>query len=476
MNRCITARLAGTHPHQEERAKRPPDTSAAPGIGRVLRAPPSAARAGSSASVRRWASGASRHESERARLPCRADRGDREHRWPAGPPLMARRTVLFGATGYTGDLTARAMVRRGMRPVLAGRSADRLQALADELGGLDTLMADIKRPESVRALVERGDVLVTTVGPFAQWQSLAVQAAVDAGAHYLDSAGEPRFIRDVFERHGPHAQAAGCGLITAFGYDWVPGNLAGALALREAGDAAARIEIGDSSHPREQPGDLAQPRHPRDHGGDNPEPAFAWRSGQLVTVPSSNKWRTFDLPTGRAEAISVGSTEHFTLPRLFPGLRDVRVYIGWLGWASPAQALALATSLAAGVPAVKQGMLGFAGFVAQGAPGGPGPEARAHTNSLVVAEVRDGDGTLISAVRLEGINPYGFSAHPPGRGAEGAASGRLRGTGALGPVDAWGLDTLEAGVAEAGDAPGLSPPANRRKTRAPALRLVLGRG
>ena len=363
---------------------------------------------------------------------------------------MAGRVVLFGATGYTGDLTARAMVRRGMRPVLAGRNADRLQALADELGGLDTLMADVKRPDSVRALVDRGDVLLSTVGPFAQWGEPAVQAAVDAGAHYLDCAGEPRFIRDVFERHGPQAQAAGCGLITAFGYDWVPGNLAGALALREAGDTAASIEIGYFA-PGSSPATSLSPGTRATMVAITLEPAFAWRSGRLVAVPSSNKWRTFDLPTGRAEAISVGSTEHFTLPRLSPGLRDVRVYIGWLGWASrPAQALALATSLAAGVPALKQGMLGFAELVAQGAPGGPGPQARAHTSSLVIAEVRDRGGTLVSEVRLEGVNPYELSADLLAWGAEGAASGRLRGTGALGPVDAWGLDTLQAGVAEAG--------------------------
>jgi hypothetical protein len=95
-------------------------------------------------------------------------------------------------------------------------------------------------------------------------------------------------------------------------------------------------------------------------------------------------------------------------------------------------------------------MLGFAELVAQGAPGGPDADARAHTSSLVVAEVRDGDGTLVSEVRLEGVNPYELSADLLAWGAEGAASGRLRDTGALGPVDAWGLDTLEAGVAGAG--------------------------
>src|SRR6476469_2650753 len=101
------------------------------------------------------------------------------------------RIVLFGATGYTGRLVAASLLERGARPVLAGRSKDSLDALASELGGgLDTAVADVARPESVGELVKRGDVLLSTVGPFARWGEPAVRAAVDAGAHYLDSTGE----------------------------------------------------------------------------------------------------------------------------------------------------------------------------------------------------------------------------------------------------------------------------------------------
>src|SRR4029079_11157227 len=131
-------------------------------------------------------------------------------------------------------------VERGLRPVLAARSQAKLDALADELGadGLETATADVADPPSVAALVESGDILVTTVGPFTRWGQPAAAAATTVGAHYLDSTGEPApppatrveapaltstgepaFIREVFERYGPAAQQAGIGMLTAMGYD-----------------------------------------------------------------------------------------------------------------------------------------------------------------------------------------------------------------------------------------------------------------
>ena len=246
---------------------------------------------------------------------------------------MAERIVVFGATGYTGDLTARALVDRGARPVLAARNEGRVRALAEELGGLEWAVADVARPDSVRALVQRGDVLISTVGPFERWGEPAVQAAIAAGAHYLDSTGEGTFIRAVFERFGAGAQAAGCGLVTAFGYDWVPGNLAGALALRDAGPDATRVEIGYFN-----PGAGASSMS----GGTRASAAgvmlsagFAWHGGRLVDERPGRHGRAFELSHGKqARAISASASEHFALPRIHPTLRDVDVYLGWFGPAS----------------------------------------------------------------------------------------------------------------------------------------------
>ena len=360
---------------------------------------------------------------------------------------MPGRIVLFGATGYTGRLTAEAMVERGARPVLAARNAERVAAMATELGGLEHAVADVQDPPSIRALAERGDVLVSTVGPFTLWGAPAVQAAIAAGAAYLDSTGETPFIRDVFERYGPGAEAAGCGLVTAFGYDWVPGNLAGALALREAGDAAVRVDIG---YFITGGGGMS--------GGTRASaaavfvaPGYAWRSGQLVTERSAKRLRTFDVGGGRREGISVGTSEAFALPRVHPGLRDVNVYLGWFGGLSRAmQAQSAILSVLTRIPGVQTGIDGLTSRLVKGSTGGPGPEERAKSGSHIVAIAYDAGGSELAEVRIAGVDGYTFTGRMLAWGAERAAAEGLRGTGALGPVEAFGLEQLEAGAAEAG--------------------------
>ena len=157
---------------------------------------------------------------------------------------MARPIVLFGATGYTGRLVADALVTRDVRPLLAARNEVAVKKMAEELGGLETAVADVSRPDTLRAIVDQYTVLVSTVGPFTRWGAPAVEAAIDAGAVYLDSTGEPPFIREVFEHRDAPARASGATLVTAFGYDFVPGNVAAAMALERAGERATKVSVG----------------------------------------------------------------------------------------------------------------------------------------------------------------------------------------------------------------------------------------
>jgi short subunit dehydrogenase-like uncharacterized protein len=360
---------------------------------------------------------------------------------------VAGRIVVFGATGYTGRLTAEALVARGARPVLAARNVERLRSLGDELGGLEIAVADVARPESVTALVEKGDVLVSTVGPFVRFGDAAAEAAIASGAHYLDSTGEPPFIRRVFERFGPRAERAGMGIVTAFGYDWAPGNLAGALALREAGEAATRVELGyfTVGQAKGSGGTIAST------GAALLEPHFSWRDGRLQTERGAKRVSNFDVEGRERPAFSVGSTEHFALPRSFPQLRHVDVYLGWFGPLSrPMQAMSAATATAAKVPGVKGALEAVVSRALKGSTGGPSADERSRAGSHIVAMARDDAGGALAEVRVAGINFYDYTARLLAWGAEAVAANGMRGSGALGPVEAFGLDELEAGSREAG--------------------------
>ena len=243
---------------------------------------------------------------------------------------MPPRIILFGATGFTGELTARAMVARGLAPVLAARSRARVEALAEQLGGLEARVADVAAPASLDALLHEGDVLVTTVGPFMRWGSPALDAAIRRRAHYLDSTGEGPFIRDVFEKATRRAEPVGVALLPAMGYDFVPGNLAGALALQRAGERARRVEIGYCWQGAGGAGGMS--------GGTRASAAgvlfdtsFAWKDGRIRSERGAKTVRSFDVDGRQVEGISIGGTEHFTLPRLDPQLQEVGVYLGWFG-------------------------------------------------------------------------------------------------------------------------------------------------
>ena len=361
---------------------------------------------------------------------------------------MAGRIVVFGATGYTGRLVAERLAGAGERPVLAGRSPERLGELAERLGGLETAQADVLRANSVAALVREGDVLVSTVGPFVRWGESAVRAAVSGRATYLDSTGEPPFIRRVFEQHGPRAERAGVALMTAMGFDFVPGALAGALALREGGADAVRVDVGYYS--LGAGAGAASKGTRRSMVGISLDDAFAFRGGRLRTARSAERVRSFPVKGGERPAVSVGGAEHFSLPAAFPRVHEVNVYLGWFGPLSrPMQAGTLVGSVATRVPGVR-GVLEAAGMRLAELGDGPEPGTTPGGLSWIAAEAYDGAGERLSEAHLSGVDGYAFTAEFLAWAARAAAAGRVRGTGAIGPVEAFGLDELERGCAAAG--------------------------
>ena len=357
---------------------------------------------------------------------------------------MGKRIVVFGATGYTGALVAERLVAQGARPVLAARDEARVAALAERLGGLEHVHADAMRQNSVFALVGAGDVLVSTVGPFAKWGEPALRAAVAAGCTYLDTTGEPEFIRRVFEDFGGRAERSGAALLTAMGYDFAPGALAGALALEEAGEAASRVDVGYYALGGMVASLSAGTRESL--VGVTLADGHAYREGRVRRVRPAERVRSFEVAGRSREAISVGGSEHYTLPASYPGLREVNVYVGWFGpLARPLQAGSLVGEIVQRVPGARSA-LRIAGERALAMVGGPEPGKTPGGRSWIAAEAYDGAGRRLSEVHLAGVDGYAFTA----TFVAWAAQQEVSGAGALGPVAAFGLSALEAGARLAG--------------------------
>jgi short subunit dehydrogenase-like uncharacterized protein len=357
---------------------------------------------------------------------------------------MAARIVVFGATGYTGRLIAERLVAQGARPVLAGRDDKRLAALAGSLGGLETAHADAMRQNSVFDLVGEGDVLISTVGPFLKWGGAAVRAAVAAGATYMDTTGEPPFIRRVFEEFDAPARRSGATLLPAMGYDFVPGALAGALAVEAGGAQAARVDVGYYALGAGLSSMSAGTRESL--VGVTLTDAFAYRDGRVKTVRSAERVRSFEVQGRRREAVSVGGAEHFGLPAAYPELSEVNVYLGWFGpLARPMQAGTMVGEYVAKVPFARAAMQ-FWGEQAAALLHGPEPGTTPGGSSWIAAEAYDADGAKLSEISLAGVDAYDFTASFIAWAAQHPVSG----TGTLGPVQAYGLDALERGAAAAG--------------------------
>jgi short subunit dehydrogenase-like uncharacterized protein len=145
--------------------------------------------------------------------------------------------VLFGATGFVGELTAEylaAHAPEGLRWAIAGRSAEKLERLRERLGGAPgVLRADVTDPDSVRELARHARVVATTVGPYITYGEDLVAACADAGTDYLDLTGEPEFVDLMYVRHDARARETGARLVHACGFDSIPHDLGAYFTVRQ---------------------------------------------------------------------------------------------------------------------------------------------------------------------------------------------------------------------------------------------------
>lgn len=361
---------------------------------------------------------------------------------------MTTQVVLFGATGFTGRLVTRALMAQGISPVLVGRDRTRLEQQAKNTGGLPFDVADATDSSTLARLLSPGDILITTVGPFCRYGDAALQAAIDAECHYIDSTGEPDFIAKVFGMAGTKIPDEGPLALTAFGYDYVPGNCAAAVALEEAGQAATAVDIGYFLEP---------PGIPQLSQGTFASLCDALVQDVVYYNDASYRkgafgqyFAKFDVNGRKASALSAPGSEVHALPRVYPWLRDVNGYNGWFGPLCRFFSLFMRLhSIPMKFGPYRYLMRTLTSKIGSGGRG-PDEEKRDASGSRIVAVAKSAQGAVLARADLVGDDGYDYTARMIAWAAASILQNRhLRG-GVCGPVDAFGLEPLLAGQHECG--------------------------
>jgi short subunit dehydrogenase-like uncharacterized protein len=151
--------------------------------------------------------------------------------------------ALFGATGFTGGLTAEylaANAPEGLSWALVGRNRGKLEAVRARLASAspdapvpDLIEADAADRAALAGVAESTRVVITTVGPYALYGEPIVAACAAAGTDYVDLTGEPEFVDRMWLAHHAEAQRTGARLVHCCGFDSIPHDLGAYFTVQQ---------------------------------------------------------------------------------------------------------------------------------------------------------------------------------------------------------------------------------------------------
>jgi short subunit dehydrogenase-like uncharacterized protein len=338
--------------------------------------------------------------------------------------MMTGPWLLYGANGYTGELVARLAAERGHRPVVAGRRADAVCAVADALG-LTRRLFDLEDPARVDEGLEGMTAVLHCAGPFSRTSGPMAEACLRTRTHYLDVTGEVEVFEALAARDGA-ASAASVMLLPGVGFDVVPTDCL-ALHLKERLPSARRLSLGFEALGGISHGTALTAVEGLDRGG------LVRRDGALVAVPSAWKSRRIDFGRGPTTAITIPWGDVSTAWRS-TGIPNIEVYMA----ASPELRLVSWASRWLG------GLLGSAWVKRTlrrrilAGPRGPSEEQRRRGRAYVWGEAADDEGRRVWS-RLVTPEAYTLTA----RTALAAVERVLRGEAPAGfqtPASAFGAD------------------------------------
>jgi short subunit dehydrogenase-like uncharacterized protein len=209
-----------------------------------------------------------------------------------GAPVMngGRSWMLYGAAGYTGALIAQHARERGHRPLLAGRTASSVTALAEKLGLPHRALA-LDDPAALNAALAGVDLVLNAAGPFLHTAAPLAEACLSAGVHYLDIGNELQVFAGLYDLH-QRAQRAGVTIIPGAGFGAVATNCL-ARYVSDAVGGAQQLEVATRAATAQPgPGIAASIRESLPYGG------WTRQAGHLHPAPLGSGTTTITLPDG----------------------------------------------------------------------------------------------------------------------------------------------------------------------------------
>ena len=345
--------------------------------------------------------------------------------------------LLFGATGFTGRLTAQSLARRGADFAIAGRNRATLNTMARALGSPPVHVVDAVDQVSLVKALRGCRVLLTCVGPFVEFGVTAAAAAIDAGVNYIDSTGEVVFVDELLKRFDSRARETGIAMAPAMGFDEVPADVGITLAGGSMNRPSVKVTyaIPSTASAGTLQSSLALMTSP------------GWRvvHGDLVPMITGDRerWAPMPPPLGVRRSMSAPMAIG-RLAALHIDLESLDTFVTTGTMSRVALKLAL--------PAIRAGMSvsGLRHIVWKAIERGHEGPAEASRAARWTVLVEASSGARFKNVVLTGRDVYGLSAELLAAGAVVMSDEKYSARGVLAPVDAIGLETLHKELVDNG--------------------------
>jgi len=347
----------------------------------------------------------------------------------------SRRFVIYGAYGFTGRLLVEEAVRRGHRPILAGRSREKLGPIA-ETHGLEAVAVSLSDRDELERLIARAKLVIHAAGPFVETSEPMLRACLAQRAHYLDITGELPVLRASFA-HDRRAREAGVAVLSGVGFDVVPSDCL-ALHVARRIERPSRLRIAIAGAPTPSAGTAKSALGAMQDGG------AVRRHGELVRVPLFGQ--ALEIMFGdRIRTVVPAPLGDLETAHRSTGIPDIETYV-----AQPRATVAMLRTMgplllrAVERPAWRERVF----RMIEARVHGPGEQALASERSHVWAEAINARGERAESW-LEGPETYAWTARLAWDCAEAVSKRRI--VGALSPAQAFGADFVMAEGVTRGD-------------------------